>query len=59
MPRLPRANASNARVVGDTAACPELGKTNIASAPEYQNSVAPSMRYVPLNCLPPGEEPPF
>ena len=41
--------------VGVTLVCPELGKTNIASAPEYQNSVEPSMRYVPLNCLPPEE----
>ena len=41
--------------VGVTLVCPELGKTNIASAPEYQNSVAPAMRYVPLNCLTPEE----
>jgi NAD(P)-dependent dehydrogenase (short-subunit alcohol dehydrogenase family) len=41
--------------VGVTLVCPALGNTTIASAPEYQNSAPPSMRYVPLNSLPPGE----
>ena len=41
--------------VGVTLVCPELGNTNIARDPEYQNSIAPSMRYVPLNCMPPEE----
>jgi NAD(P)-dependent dehydrogenase (short-subunit alcohol dehydrogenase family) len=41
--------------VGVTLVCPALGNTNIASAPDYQNSVPPSMRYVPLNSLPPEE----
>jgi hypothetical protein len=45
--------------VGVTLVCPALGKTTgkttIVSAPEYHNSVSPSMRYVPLNSLPPEE----
>jgi NAD(P)-dependent dehydrogenase (short-subunit alcohol dehydrogenase family) len=41
--------------VGVTLVCPALGKTAIASAPEYQNSVSPPMRYVPLNSLTPEE----
>jgi NAD(P)-dependent dehydrogenase (short-subunit alcohol dehydrogenase family) len=41
--------------VGVTLVCPALGNTNIAGAPEYQNSVPPSTRYVPLNSLPPEE----
>ena len=41
--------------VGVTLVCPELGKTNIASAPNTGNPVAPSLRYVPQNCLPPKE----
>jgi short-subunit dehydrogenase len=41
--------------VGVTLVCPAVGKTTIASAPEYQNSVSPSMRYIPLNSLPPDE----
>jgi NAD(P)-dependent dehydrogenase (short-subunit alcohol dehydrogenase family) len=41
--------------VGVTLVCPALGKTTIASAPKYQSSVPPSMRYVPLNYLPPEE----
>jgi NAD(P)-dependent dehydrogenase (short-subunit alcohol dehydrogenase family) len=41
--------------VGVTLVCPALGNTTIARAPEYQNSVPPSMRYVPLNSLPPEE----
>jgi NAD(P)-dependent dehydrogenase (short-subunit alcohol dehydrogenase family) len=41
--------------VGVTLVCPALGKTTIASAPEYQNSVSPPMRYVPLGALTPEE----
>ena len=41
--------------VGVTLVCPALGKTAIANAPKYQNSVSPPMRYVPLNCLSPEE----
>ena len=41
--------------VGVTLVCPAVGNTSIASVPEYQNSVRPSTRYVPLNSLPPGE----
>jgi NAD(P)-dependent dehydrogenase (short-subunit alcohol dehydrogenase family) len=41
--------------VGVTLVCPALGNTNIASAPEYQNSTPPSMRLVPLSSLPPEE----
>jgi NAD(P)-dependent dehydrogenase (short-subunit alcohol dehydrogenase family) len=39
--------------VGVTLVCPALSNTNIASAPEYQNSVPPSTRDVTLNSLPP------
>jgi NAD(P)-dependent dehydrogenase (short-subunit alcohol dehydrogenase family) len=41
--------------VGVTLVCPALGKTTIASAPAYQNSVPPSMSYVSPNSLPPEE----
>jgi NAD(P)-dependent dehydrogenase (short-subunit alcohol dehydrogenase family) len=41
--------------VGVTLVCPALGNTNIASASEYRDSALPSMRYVPLNSLPPEE----
>jgi NAD(P)-dependent dehydrogenase (short-subunit alcohol dehydrogenase family) len=41
--------------VGVTLVCPAPGDTNIASASEYQNSAPPSMRYIPLNSLPPAE----
>jgi NAD(P)-dependent dehydrogenase (short-subunit alcohol dehydrogenase family) len=41
--------------VGVTLVCPTLGNTTIASAPEYQNAAPASMRYVPLNSLPPEE----
>jgi NAD(P)-dependent dehydrogenase (short-subunit alcohol dehydrogenase family) len=41
--------------VGVTLVCPALGKTTIASAPQYQNSVSPPMRYVRLNSLTPEE----
>jgi NAD(P)-dependent dehydrogenase (short-subunit alcohol dehydrogenase family) len=41
--------------VGVTLVCPALGKTIIASAPAYQNSAPPSMRYVPPSSMPPEE----
>jgi NAD(P)-dependent dehydrogenase (short-subunit alcohol dehydrogenase family) len=41
--------------VGVTLVCPAVGKTTIASAPEFQNCVSHSMRYVPLSSLPPEE----
>jgi NAD(P)-dependent dehydrogenase (short-subunit alcohol dehydrogenase family) len=41
--------------VGVTLVCPAVGNTNITSAPEYRNAAPPSMRYVPLNSLPPAQ----
>jgi NAD(P)-dependent dehydrogenase (short-subunit alcohol dehydrogenase family) len=41
--------------VGVTLVCPAPGDTNIASTFESQNAASPSMRYVPLNSLPPEE----